>query len=62
MGGTELLAERLLKGTKKELFKNTNIIFNPPELYEQYLVNSKNHLISKIYLTTECIKNYLKVT
>ena len=42
MGGTELLAERLLKGTKKELFKNTNIIFNRPELYEQYLVNSKN--------------------
>ncbi len=42
MGGTELLAERLLKGTKKELFKNKNIIFNRPELYEQYLVNSKN--------------------
>ena len=24
MGGTELLAERLLKGTNKELFKNIN--------------------------------------
>ncbi len=42
MGGTELLAERLLKGTNKELFENTNIVFNRPDLYEQYLVNSRN--------------------
>ena len=42
MGGTELLAERLLKGIKKELFKNTNIIFNRPDLYEQYMGNAKN--------------------
>ena len=41
-GGTELLAERLLKGTKKELFKGINIIFNRPDLYEQYLANGKN--------------------
>ena len=42
MGGTELLAERLLKGTNKELFKKTNIVFNRPDLYEQYLADSKN--------------------
>ena len=42
LGGTELLAERLVKGSKKELFKNTNIIFNRPDLYEQYLSNGKN--------------------
>ena len=42
MGGTELLAERLVKGTNKELFKNTNIIFNRPDLYEQYMTNGKN--------------------
>ena len=42
VGGTELLAERLVKGTNKELFKNTNIIFNRPDLYEQYMVNGKN--------------------
>ena len=42
VGGTELLAERLLKGTKKELFKDTNIIFNRPELYENYLAKGKN--------------------
>ena len=41
-GGTELLAERLLKGTKKELLKNTNIIFNRPDLYENYMAGSKN--------------------
>ncbi len=42
VGGTELLAERLVKGTNKELFKNTNIIFNRPDLYEQYMTNGKN--------------------
>ena len=42
MGGTELLAERLLKGINKELFKNINIIFNRPDLYERYLDNGKN--------------------
>ena len=41
-GGTELLAERLLKGTKKELLKNTNIIFNRPELYKQYIADGIN--------------------
>ena len=43
-GGTELLAERLLKGTKKELLKNTNIIFNRPELYKQYFASGINIL------------------
>ena len=43
-GGTELLAERLLKGTKKELLKNTNIIFNRPELYKQYFSGGINIL------------------
>ena len=28
VGGTELLAERLIKGSKKELFRNKNIILN----------------------------------
>ena len=42
LGGTELLAERLVKGLKKELFKNTNIIFNRPDLYEQYMNAGKN--------------------
>ncbi len=42
LGGTELLAERLIKGTKKELFKNINIIFNRPEFYEKYMADSKN--------------------
>lgn len=42
LGGTELLAERLIKGTKKELFKDTNIIFNRPDLYKQYMANNKN--------------------
>lgn len=42
IGGTELLAERLIKGTKKELFKDTNIIFNRPELYESYIAQGKN--------------------
>ena len=41
-GGTELLAERLVKGTKKELLKDTNIILNRPDLYENYLTGSKN--------------------
>tara|TARA_B100001057_G_scaffold50359_1_gene44859 strand:+ start:100 stop:1056 length:957 start_codon:yes stop_codon:yes gene_type:complete len=42
LGGTELLAERLVKGSKEELFKNTNIIFNRPDLYEQYMTDGKN--------------------
>ena len=42
VGGTELLAERLAKGTKKELFRDVNIIFNRPELYEGYLSKGKN--------------------
>ena len=42
VGGTELLAERLIKGSKKELFKNKNIIFNRPDLYEQYMAAGKN--------------------
>ena len=42
LGGTELLAERLVKGLKKELFKNTNIIFNRPDLYEQYFASGIN--------------------
>jgi len=41
-GGTELLAERLIKGTKKELLKDINIIFNRPDLYENYLAGRKN--------------------
>ena len=41
-GGTELLAERLLKGSKKDLFKNTNIIFNRPDLYKQYFDSGIN--------------------
>ena len=41
-GGTELLAERLIKGTKEELFKNKNIIFNRPDLYNQYMTDGKN--------------------
>ena len=41
-GGTELLAERLIKGTKEELFKNKNIIFNRPDLYEQYFASGIN--------------------
>ena len=42
LGGTELLAERLVKGSKKELFKNTNIIFSRPDLYEQYFASGIN--------------------
>ena len=42
IGGTELLAERLVKGLKKELFKNKNIIFNRPDLYEQYFSSDIN--------------------
>ena len=42
VGGTELLAERLVKGSKKDLFKNTNIIFNRPDLYKQYFDSGIN--------------------
>ena len=42
LGGTELLAERLIQGIKKEFFNNTNIIFNRPDLYFQHIVDGKN--------------------
>ena len=42
VGGTELLAERLVKGSKKDLLKNTNIIFNRPDLYKQYFDSGIN--------------------
>ena len=41
-GGTEQLAERLIKGTKKQLFKDTNIILNRPDLYKHYMADGKN--------------------
>jgi len=59
-GGTELLAERLLKGTKKELFKGINIIFNRPDLYEQYLANSKNIFNFQDLPNDRMYKNFFK--
>ena len=54
LGGTELLAERLVKGSKKELFKNTNIIFNRPDLYEHYMVSGKNIRSEERRVGKEC--------
>ena len=60
MGGTELLAERLLKGIKKELFKGTNIIFNRPDLYEQYMYNVKNIFYFHDLPNDRMYKNFFK--
>jgi len=61
MGGTELLAERLLKGIKKELFKNTNIIFNRPDLYEiLIMILEKNNCINPNDISKSII-NLLKL-
>ena len=59
-GGTELLAERLIKGTKEELFKNKNIIFNRPDLYEQYFASGINIFNFQDLPNDRMYKNFFK--